>query len=342
MKQKRKKWPRLAVISLAVVLALCAVGVLILYDYAGKKYEGQTVRIKIDASKGEEALRDSLIKGLGEAYGARVYALWGKVSGDTPLRSGSYVVEPGEKAWKLAGRIKNRRQDPLNVKFNNIRTYSQLMARLDAQLLADSASLAAATDSILRGRGVSTSNYVAHFLPDTYEFYWTEPAPGVIEKITAHYDRFWNDDRVAKAAGLNLTPEQVSSLAAIVEEETNKADERPKVARLYLNRLGKRMRLEADPTLKFAAGDFSIKRVLNKHKHIDSPYNTYLHEGLPPGPIRIPEASTLDAVLNAPEHNYIFMCAREDFSGYHNFAVDYATHQANARRYQAALSKKGY
>lgn len=341
MKKKNKKWRKiLGSIFLAIVL-ISAIAGIIGYLYATKKYTGDKTRIYVDASNGPDALHDSLTVRLGDEYGERVYALWEMMADKDSLRSGSYVVDPGEKAWKLAGRIKNRRQNPLNVRFNNIRTYRQLIARLDRQLLADSISLANATDSILRAKNVKKANYAAHFLPDTYEFYWTEPAAGVIDKITSHYDNFWNDERLRKAKALGLTPEQVSTLASIVEEETNKTDERPKVARLYLNRLKKNMKLQADPTVKFAVGDFSLRRILGKHLQVNSQYNTYKYAGLPPGPIRLPEAATLDAVLNAPPHDYIYMCAKEDFSGYHNFAADYETHKANARRYQAELNKRG-
>ena len=154
-------------------------------------------------------------------------------------------------------------------------------------------------------------------------------------------NRFWDKSRRSKAARLGLTPAEVATIASIVEEETAKTDEKPKVARLYLNRLQKGIKLQADPTVKFASGDFSLRRITGKHLAIESPYNTYKISGLPPGPIRVPASSTLDAVLNAPNHNYIYMCAKEDFSGYHNFASDYATHQANARRYQAELNRRG-
>lgn len=341
MKKKKRKWLKVAALSLLGAVIVCGIAAVLIYDYASKSYKGERTRIYVDASTGEDALRDSLVARLGEDYGGRVFALWGRIAGDAPLKSGSYVVEPGEKAWRLANRIKKQYQNPVKVTFNNIRTYGQLMRRLDVQLLADSAALAAAADSLLAAQGIAPENYPAHFLPDTYEFYWTEPAPNVIAKIISNYDTFWSDGRREQASALNLTPEQVATLASIVEEETNKADERPKVARLYLNRLKAGMKLQADPTVKFAVGDFSIKRILQKHLQTNSRYNTYMYAGLPPGPIRLPEKTTLDAVLNAPGNNYIYMCAKEDFSGYHNFATDYATHQANAKRYREALEKLG-
>ncbi len=163
----------------------------------------------------------------------------------------------------------------------------------------------------------------------------------MVRRLLDYRNRFWSKERRSKAASLGLTPSQVATIASIVEEETAKADEKPKVARLYLNRLKKGIKLQADPTVKFATGDFTLRRITGKHLAIESPYNTYKVNGLPPGPIRIPAAATIDAVLNAPKHDYIYMCAKEDFSGYHNFASDYATHMANARRYQAELNRRG-
>ena len=342
MKKRKKRRTKVIGIGLIAVVVVCCIAGLLIYSYAAKSYDGQRKRIYVDATAGEAGLRDSIVAKLGEDYGGRVFAIWGKLSSGSELKSGSYVVEPGEKAWQLARRIKNHRQDPVKVTFNNLRTFGQLMASLDAQLLADSASLVAATTALLEGEAVGPANYAAHFLPDTYEFYWDETAEGVVKKITDNYNQFWNEKRREQAAALRLTPDEVSTLASIVEEETNKSDERPKVARLYLNRLKSGMRLQADPTVKFALGDFGLRRLLNKHLQVNSKYNTYLYGGLPPGPIRLPQATTLDAVLNAPEHSYIYMCAKEDFSGYHNFATDYATHQANASKYRAALDRNGY
>ena len=168
----------------------------------------------------------------------------------------------------------------------------------------------------------------------------TTSAESVVKKMLAHYCNYWSADRREKAKSMGLSPAEVSVVASIVEEETNKKDERPLVARLYLNRIKQGMKLQADPTVKFALGDFSLRRITLKHLYVESPYNTYINKGLPPGPIRIVNKATLDDVLNAPEHKYIYMCAKEDFSGYHNFAEDYATHRSNARRYQAELNRR--
>ncbi len=162
-----------------------------------------------------------------------------------------------------------------------------------------------------------------------------------MEKLVGIRDNFWTKERLDKAAKLGLTPVEVATIASIVEEESNKKDERPMIARLYINRVKQGMKLQADPTVKFATGNFALRRITGKHLRTDSPYNTYKNVGLPPGPIRVPNAATLDAVLNAPEHNYIYMCAKEDFSGRHNFAADYATHRKNAKKYQAALNRRG-
>jgi UPF0755 protein len=176
------------------------------------------------------------------------------------------------------------------------------------------------------------------FIPNTYEVYFNVTPESLIQKMNEEYKRFWNTDRLAKANKLGLMPIEVSILASIVQAETVKEDEAPKIAGLYINRLKKNIALQADPTLVYASGDFSLKRVLNTHKQIDSPYNTYKFPGLPPGPINVPQIVNIDAVLNAEDHKYYYMCAKEDFSGYHNFAKNLDEHNVNARKYQKALT----
>lgn len=179
------------------------------------------------------------------------------------------------------------------------------------------------------------------FIPNTYEFYWNISAKAFFKKMNTEYSKFWNPARLAKAKKIRMSPLEVSTLASIVQaEQSMHDDEKAKVAGLYINRLRKGMLLQSDPTVVYAIGNFSIRRVLNKDKEIDSPYNTYKYKGLPPAPINLPEISSIDAVLNYEKHSYIFMCAKEDFSGYHNFSKTHSQHMMYARRYQAALNKK--
>lgn len=305
------------------------------------RYSGEPRRIFIPSGATEAQVADTLRAALGKDYAAKVSRLWSLQGGSPGTAHGSYVVEPGNTALSLSRRILNGRQSPVRFTFNNIRTMPLLAERAAARLEFSESDFLAACDTVLPALGYSRPAFPAAFMPDTYEFYWTEPAASVVRRLAAERDKFWTQERLDKANALGLTPVEVATVASIIEEETAKPDEKPKVARLYLNRLRQGMRLQADPTVKFAVGDFSIRRILGQHLRTPSPYNTYLNKGLPPGPIRIPAPAGLDAVLNAPEHPYVFMCAREDFSGYHNFAVDYAEHKANARRYQAALNARG-
>jgi UPF0755 protein len=211
------------------------------------------------------------------------------------------------------------------------------------KLLLDSAEvIQRLTDkTYLAQYGLTPETAVCLFIPNTYEVYWTMNAEQFVARMKKEHTRFWNEERRAKARAQGLTPEEVVTLASIVDEETNKNDEKPMVAGLYLNRLKRGMLLQADPTVKYAHGKFDLRRILLVHLTIDSPYNTYKYAGLPPGPIRIPSMAAIESVLNPAKHNYLYMCAKEDFSGYHNFASTLSQHNANARRYQQALNQRG-
>ena len=188
---------------------------------------------------------------------------------------------------------------------------------------------------------LSEDDITCIFLPNTYQFYWNTSAEEFVERMLKEYSNFWNSSRKKKASKLGLNYCEISILASIIEKEQNiRLDERPVIAGLYLNRLDKGMKLQSDPTVIFALGDFTIRRVLKKDLKFDSPYNTYIYSGLPPGPICIPSINAIDAVLNATKHNYIFMCAKEDFSGYHNFAKNVREHNKNAKMYRRALNKR--
>ena len=274
---------------------------------------------------------------------ARVERLLSLLDFDAAEREGAYRVEPGMSAWQVALKLARGGQTPVRVTFNNVRTIDQLAGRIAEQLCFSKDDLLALlqNDSVCADLGFTPATLPALFLPDTYEFYWTVTPEEFLQKMKREYRRYWMGPREEQAQEWGLTPVEVATLASIVEEETNKLDEMGTVAGLYMNRLRKGMPLQADPTVKFACGDFSLRRILKVHLTIESPYNTYRVTGLPPGPIRIASKQALDAVLNHRPNDYIYMCAREDFSGYHNFAVTWSEHQRNAARYQRELNRRG-
>lgn len=259
------------------------------------------------------------------------------------VRSGRYRIVNSMNNITLVKMLRNGNQTPVQLTFNNIRTKEQLSSRLSQQLMPDSFQiLDLLNDSaFLSQYGVTPETSVSLFLPNTYEMFWNVKAEKIFERMYKEYEKFWTDERKQKAAAIPLTQSQVSTLASIVDSETNSRAEKPIVAGLYINRLKRNMPLQADPTVIFALGDFTIKRVLNVHTQIESPYNTYRNTGLPPGPIRIPTLTGLDAVLDYDRNDYIFMCAKETLNGEHNFASTWAEHQKNAAKYQKALNERG-
>lgn len=329
-----------ALITTSVIVALTIIGAFVAYRTVMRPHSGPQVWIHIPGGSSSNAVIDSIVAALGDDEGAQVANIWGLIGGRPGVSRGAYLVKPGTPVWRAAYNISRGRQTPVRVSFNSVRTIDQMAADISENLEFSPDDFLAACDKILPSMNFDEASYMAAFLPDTYEFYWGTQPEAVVQKLMKHYDDFWNTSRKDKAKALGLTPVQVVTIASIIEEESAKTDERPKIARLYLNRLKEKMPLQADPTVKYALGDFSIKRITNDMLRTPSPYNTYRQTGLPPGPIRIPDPKSIDAVLDAPEHNYIYMCAKEDFSGYHNFAVDYNTHMANARRYQAELDRR--
>ena len=223
-----------------------------------------------------------------------------------------------------------------------MRTVQDLAGRISQQLMLDSVTLLSALkdEKKVESLGFDTNTVVAMFIPNTYEVYWNTSLDNLLTRMKKEYNTFWNESRKAKAKNIGLSPVEVSTLASIVEEEATYSDEYPIVAGLYLNRLKRGQRLQADPTVKFAVGDFSLRRILFVHLDVESPYNTYRNDGLPPGPIRIPSIKGIDATLSPADHKYLFMCAKDDLSGRHNFATTHAEHMRNAARYQRALNEK--
>lgn len=255
---------------------------------------------------------------------------------------GRYEITDNMNNRQLLQLLRSGKQVPIKLTFNNIRTKADLASRISKQIEADSAQIAAMLNDslLLKEEALNSENVLCLFIPNTYEMYWNTSAIVFFNRMKKEYDNFWNTTRRQKAHQQELTPVQVSILASIVQSETKQDAEKPRVAGVYLNRLRQSWKLEADPTLVYAIGDFSIKRVLNEYKTIDSPYNTYKYFGLPPGPICLPDISSIDAVLNAENHQFMYFCAREDMSGFHAFAKDYNTHLLNAKRYQAELNRR--
>ena len=258
------------------------------------------------------------------------------------VKPGRYRIKPGTSLNELVNKLRSGEQDPVRITFTNIRTLPQLSGRIASCIEVDSlAVLNAIRDPATAQRfGFQEGTIIAMFVPNTYEVWWTVSPEDLLARMAQEYKRFWNDGRKAKAAARGLSQTDVSVLASIVQAETAKPDEAPMVASVYLNRLRIGMPLQADPTLKFALGLDSLSRILTTDLTVDSPYNTYAHTGLPPGPINMPEPRYIDAVLNAPESGYLYFCAREDLSGYSNFAKTYEQHLVNARRYQHALNER--
>lgn len=259
------------------------------------------------------------------------------------MRTGRYAVEPGMNNLDLIRNLRNGNQVPVQITFNNIRMKDELADRLSEQLMLHSRELLDLMndEAYCESLGFAPYTIKAMFIPNTYEVYWNMSAENFMQRMKREYGAFWNVSRRNQAGKIGISLIEVSILASIVEEESAAVEEYPIIAGLYINRLYKGIPLQADPTVKYALGDFAIQRVLNEYLKIDSPYNTYLHTGLPPGPIRIPSIKGIDAVLNYKKHNYLYMCAKEDFSGRHNFAVTLAEHNRNANRYRAALNQLG-
>jgi UPF0755 protein len=259
------------------------------------------------------------------------------------IKSGHYILKEGMSNKQIISKLRSKQQDPVRLVFNNIRIKTELAGHISEQLEFDSVTLLKLLNNTdyLKKLGFTPENVISMFIPNTYEVYWDISAEKFMERMHKEYLSFWTSKREAKLKDIGLTELQAITMASIVEKESNQNDEKPDIAGVYMNRLKQGWLLQADPTLVYALGDFSIKRVLNVYKTIDSPYNTYKYFGLPPGPICLPSISSIDAVLNYRQHNYMYFCAREDFSGYHNFAVTMEQHLLNAAKYQQALDRQG-
>ncbi len=325
----------------AVVAVLVVVAAVALYPYflAGAP-EGGTIYVRPGTSL--EALHDSIARHIGEPYAGRVVKLLSWSKARIAERHGAFVVTKGESAARLARQLHGGASSSIRFTFNNLRTKEEWIEKAGSLYeCGPEAFRRALNDPKLCAKyGKTPDNIINILIPDTYDFYWDVTPEKMLNRMYDYYNNFWNSDRKAKAQKLGLTPDQVEIIASITEEETVKPDERGKVGRLYINRFKAGMRLQADPTVKYAIGDFSIKRLTDAMLMTKSPYNTYRVNGLPPGPIRLPEKSTIDAILNSKPHSYMYMCARPDFSGYHDFTSNYQEHLSYAHKYQQELNKR--
>ncbi len=259
------------------------------------------------------------------------------------IKSGRYEIKSPMNNNDLVNMLRSGNQKAVKLTFNNIRTKNDLADKISKQLELKSTELTKLLNNteFLQKYGFTPNSIMSMFIPNTYQVYWNTSADKFFAKMNKEYKKFWNKKRTDKAKAIKMSKLEVSVLASIVQaEQSRHNDEKAKIAGLYINRLKIGMALESDPTLIYALGDFTIKRVLNKHKDIDSPYNTYKNVGLPPSPINLPEISSLDAVLNYEKHSYIFMCAKADFSGYHNFAKNLTMHNVYSKQYHRALNKR--
>lgn len=339
-----KKETRRIIISASLAILLLGIAGIahIYYYFFAQPFQiTETAYIYIDRDDNVDSVYQKIIK-TGNPKQMHGFESLVKYKGYTP-KTGRYAIKPTDNMRYLHRRLSMGYQSPVMLTVGSVRTLDRMARNVARQLMIDSTEVARlmADTAYIRSIGYSKETLPALFIPNTYEVYWNLSAEEFMQRMVKENKAFWNDKRMNQAKAIGLTPIEVATLASIVEEETANQNEKPMVAGLYINRLQKGMLLQADPTVKFSLQEFGLKRILYKHLEVDSPYNTYKYAGLPPGPIRIPSYQGLESVLNYTKHNYLYMCAKEDFSGTHNFAVTSAQHAANARRYQQALNRKG-
>lgn len=327
--------------SAAVVLLIA--GFTYCYLFSGLSKSAKTEYVYIDSDDTQDSVF-SKIHPIANAIPMSGFSTLARHSGYADhIRTGRYAIHPGEGALMVFRHLKNGQQTPVSLTIPEVRTIDRLAGALARKLMLDSADVAIhLSDSAYCARwGYDTATVAALFVPNTYDIYWNVGLDRLMERMEKENQKFWNDERRGKAEAMGMTPVEVATMASIIDEETANNAEKPMIAGMYYNRLKAGMPLQADPTIKFALKDFALRRIYHKLLHIDSPYNTYRYEGLPPGPIKIASIAGIDAVLNHVDHDYLYMCAKEDFSGTHNFARTYQEHLQNAARYTKALNERG-
>ena len=336
------------ILIITTVVAGCCFGGMLGYGYyivkiqkTNLKGEEKTAYISINPEDNATKVREK-ISGITNSFPAKGFDLLAKHNKfDKRKRSGKFAISNGENAHSIYRRIVSNEQTPVKLVVPATRTIEQLTGTISKQLMLDSLELSEFLTSPIYYNTIGYNAYTlpSLFIPNTYEVYWDIKPEKLIIRLMEERRKFWNEGRKSKASKIGLSIEEVATLASIIDEETNNDEEKPIVAGMYINRLKRGMPLQADPTVKFAIGDPTRKRILKKDLEVESPYNTYKYKGLPPGPIRIPSIQAIESVLNYTKHSYLYMCAKEDFSGKHNFAKTLTEHNANARRYQQALNR---
>lgn len=321
--------------------AVVTIGIICFYLFASISKGNDTAYLYIDDDDNMDSITVKL-NGIASQHGVTAFRTLARHTGFVnKIRTGRYALEDGMGALSFFRNVRNGRQSAVKLVVKGVRTKDRLADELASKLMIDADALyhSLCDSAICAKFGYDTATIVCMFIPNTYEVYWDVSQEKFLDRMKSESDRFWNDERLSKAEDLNLSPVEVITLASIIDEETANDGEKPMVAGMYYNRLTQKMPLQADPTIKFALQQFELKRIYTKLLSVDSPYNTYRNQGLPPGPIRIPSVAGIDAVLNLVHHDYLYMCAKEDFSGTHNFAKTYAEHLQNAARYSAALDR---
>ncbi len=302
----------------------------------------QSCYFYIHTGSGFSAVRDSLVKH-GYLLNPKEFEWLAKRKHyPEKIRAGRYLLENGMRNNTLVNLLRSGKQEPLRITIQGLRSPEDLAGTFGRRLAVDSLQLITLfrDQTYLSRFGTTPPTLFTLFIPNTYEFFWNTSADQLFKRMSSEFERFWTPRRRYEADSLHMSISEVVTMASIIEKESNKNDEKPVIAGVYINRLKKKMPLQADPTVKFALNDFGLRRILKKHTAVKSPYNTYLNAGLPPGPICLPSIVSVDAVLQARNHAYLYFCAREDFSGYSNFAATLDEHNRNARKYQKALDAR--
>lgn len=329
-----------------MVIAVCLaglIGTLVYYFVGSFSQSDKTEYVYIDDNDDMDSLSEKF-ESFASGRAILTFKVLARHSGYADhLRTGRYAIQPGENTVTVFRHLKNGFQEPVMLTIPESRTMDRLAVSLSKKLMLDSTMVAILLrdPSYCAKQGYDTATIACLFVPNTYEVYWNTSLDNLLARMKKEHDHFWNADRLAKAQAIGLTPNEVCTLASIIDEETANNAEKPMIAGMYLNRMKTGMPLQADPTIKFALKDFALKRIYHNMLTIDSPYNTYQNTGLPPGPIKIASVKGIDAVLNRVDHNYLYMCAKEDFSGTHNFAATYQEHLRNATKYARALNERG-